>query len=78
MIKEMITALSLAAGSMYAAEYFVSPGGNDSNTGLSQEQPFQTLQKAQSVFKAGDTLSIMPGVYHEGLEFRDFSGGEQP
>ncbi|NLF93469.1 MAG: DUF1565 domain-containing protein [Oligosphaeraceae bacterium] len=78
MVKEMITALSLAAGSIQAAEYFVSPGGKDSNTGLSQEQPFQTLQKAQSVFQAGDTLSILPGVYHEGLEFRDFSGGDQP
>ena len=45
--------------------YFVAPGGKDSNTGTSVEQPFRTLQRAASALGSGDTCLIRAGVYRE-------------
>ena len=56
--------LSLPAS---AAEYFVSPSGNDANPGT-QNQPFQTLGKAAAVANAGDTCWLREGVYREVLQ----------
>ena len=63
MMKELITAVSLAAFPVCAAEYFVSPAGDDGNAGTTAEKPFKTLKRAQEGFKAGDTMTILPGVY---------------
>ena len=45
-----------------AEEYYVAPTGTDSSAG-SVEQPFATLQKANDVVKAGDTVWIRGGSY---------------
>ncbi len=51
--------------SAFSAEviYYVSPGGNDSNDGLSKERPFQTIQKALDLVQAGDSIELAEGIY---------------
>lgn len=50
---------------IYAATYYMSPTGNDSNNGLSQSAPFATFAKAFPVMASGDTLYVMDGVYNQ-------------
>lgn len=50
-----------------AAEYFVSPAGNDSNPGT-QAQPFASLAKAAGVVQPGDTCWLREGTYRETLQ----------
>ncbi|WP_168714657.1 right-handed parallel beta-helix repeat-containing protein [Streptomyces sp. A0592] len=58
---------TMGAGTAHAASrtYFVSPSGNDSNSGTSTQAPFRTLQKAADSVEPGDTVSIMNGTYSE-------------
>lgn len=46
-----------------AAEYFVSPNGNDTNDGLSPGSAFASVQRGVDRLEAGDTLTILPGEY---------------
>jgi len=45
-----------------ATTWYISPSGNDNNTG-SLSSPFFTLNKAWSVSKAGDVIYVRGGVY---------------
>ncbi|WP_240941153.1 pectate lyase [Paenibacillus sp. HB172176] len=63
------TAFSLAAAfvishSVYAANYYIAPNGDDSNSG-SESAPFQSLMQAQSAASSGDTVYIRGGEYHD-------------
>lgn len=49
--------------------YYVSPLGNDSNTGTI-ENPFKTIQKTCNVVKAGDTIYIREGTYKERINLQ--------
>ncbi len=49
---------------MHAAEYVVSPDGNDSNTG-DASAPFRTISQAARILKPGDTCLIRCGTYRE-------------
>lgn len=44
--------------------YYVSPDGNDSNSGT-QSEPWKTIGKAASTLVAGDTVYIRAGTYSE-------------
>ncbi len=44
-------------------EIFVSPAGNDSNSGT-RGKPFRTIQKALENIKAGETVTLQKGTYH--------------
>src|SRR6476620_792825 len=58
-----VVAAGLTAGrTASAAEYYVAPGGNDSNPGT-MELPFATLQRGHDVASAGDTVWIRGGTY---------------
>ena len=48
-----------------ADNYFVSPNGNDSNSGTIQK-PFKTINKALTVLNSGDTLYFREGIYPYG------------
>jgi hypothetical protein len=48
--------------SLYAATYYISPAGNDSNAGT-ENLPCETLMKAQQLVEPGDTVFIRGGVY---------------
>ncbi len=43
--------------------YYVSPEGNDTNTGLEINTSFSTLQKAANTVSAGDSVIVMEGNY---------------
>jgi hypothetical protein len=45
-----------------AAEFFVSPNGNDADTGTI-DKPFATVQRAQTAVAPGDTVNIRGGLY---------------
>jgi len=53
------------AGPAGAAEYYVSPRGNDWSGNGSQGWPWKTIQKAASSMVAGDTCHVMDGEYRE-------------
>lgn len=47
---------------VFAADYFLHPKGNDNNTGLSADLPWQTLSKAsKQQYQAGDRLLLAKG-----------------
>lgn len=52
-----------------AADFFVSPSGNDSGPG-SKTSPWKTIQHAASRMKPGDTARVLPGTYREKVEVR--------
>lgn len=56
----------LSASSIYAADYYVSTTGSDSNSG-SESSPWKTIQKGINSLKAGDILYIKGGTYPEKL-----------
>ena len=54
--------LALAAAQAFGAVYYVAVDGEDGNAGT-KEKPFATLNKANAVVAAGDTVWIRGGVY---------------
>lgn len=52
----------MAAIQAFGATYYVAVDGNDSAVG-SKEKPFASLNKANAVVKAGDTVWVRGGVY---------------
>jgi hypothetical protein len=54
--------LLIFASSAFAQDIYVSTSGSDSNPGT-LSQPFLTIQKANSVAAAGDTVHVLPGTY---------------
>jgi hypothetical protein len=57
-------ALSLTPAVGHAAEYYVSPSGNDAAAGT-LEAPFATIGKAAAVLEPGDTCWLRAGTYRE-------------
>src|SRR5215216_988786 len=55
-------AIMLAITPALHADLYVSPQGSDANAGT-EDKPLQTLQKADSLAKPGDTVWIMGGIY---------------
>ncbi|GAB3858992.1 hypothetical protein GCM10028822_34850 [Hymenobacter terrigena] len=54
--------LALSFRPAIAARYYVAPTGSDTNSGTIQ-QPFLTIQRAQTAVSAGDTVYIRGGTY---------------
>ncbi|MEI2781094.1 MAG: DUF1565 domain-containing protein [Candidatus Competibacter sp.] len=54
--------LSFQASAM-AATYYISPTGNDNNTGTSETQPWKTFSKAFSTMGGGNELILLDGNY---------------
>lgn len=55
--------LILSSIGAYATNYYVSPSGNNSNSGLSVTTAFQTLNYAANQTSPGDTVFVMNGTY---------------
>ena len=66
---DLLLLLTLSAP-LLAAELFVSPHGDDSNDGLSEAHALQTLKSAVAKLAPGDTLTALPGDYHEALRLQ--------
>ncbi len=56
-----------------ATDYYVSNGGNDSNSGLSLSSAFLTLEHASDIVIAGDNVFVADGNY-VGFDHRGASG----
>lgn len=57
-----------------AANYYLSPSGDDARTGLSPALAWATLQHAEEIMAAGDTLFIMGGTYPTPQRFHRYGG----
>jgi Periplasmic copper-binding protein (NosD) len=67
MIKYIGILIGLLASSLSATEYFVGKKGDNLNDGKSVLTAFETIKQGISSLKPGDTLSILPGEYHEAV-----------
>ena len=53
----------VVALTMGAANYYVSPKGNDANKGTTEKQALATIMKAQELAQPGDVVYLLPGTY---------------
>lgn len=58
----VLFSISLIPVTSFATDYFVAPNGNDQNPG-SVDRPWQTLDKANSTVRAGDTVNLRQGKH---------------
>ncbi|MDE2747885.1 MAG: right-handed parallel beta-helix repeat-containing protein [Chloroflexota bacterium] len=56
-----LTALAQAEG----IQYFVSPAGDNDNSGASPSLPFRSIQHALQLAQPGDTIHLGPGHYYQ-------------
>ncbi|PXV89147.1 uncharacterized protein DUF1565 [Lachnotalea glycerini] len=49
----------------HAADYYISPNGNDSNQGTTYGTPFKSITKAQEAASSGDTVYMLGGTYKD-------------
>jgi hypothetical protein len=55
----------ITANALYATEYFLGVSGNDTHPGTTEAQPLATINRAIQLLHPGDTLTILPGEYHQ-------------
>lgn len=60
-----IALLLLCATRLFGTTYYVSPSGNNSNSGLSPGSAWRNVQFAADHVAAGDTVKLLGGVYNE-------------
>lgn len=79
--KAALLALLICLGSRpaMATAYYISPGGKDTNSGMSQTAPWKTLARASSMsFSAGDSILLKGGRSFDGeLTLGANSGGTE-
>jgi hypothetical protein len=70
----------VAVQSAHAATYYVSPRGNDGNTGLGPEdgKSLRTIQAAVNKMQPGDTCLVRGGVYRETVTFPRSGTADKP
>jgi hypothetical protein len=59
------------------AKFYVSPSGSDSNSG-SFTAPWRTIQHAANSVKAGATVYVETGIYHESISFPESGTASEP
>lgn len=72
-MRGLAATLIYGLGQVFAAEYYVSPDGVDTNDG-SQQHPFGTIQHAFNNVAAGDTIFLRAGHYHEEVDLSNIHG----
>lgn len=72
-----VMALFLYTGMVFGATYYVSPQGNDGNTGLSPANAFRTLQKSANTVIAGDSVLVADSTY-AGFDIRTSGTATNP
>lgn len=60
---------ALAVGIAFAADYYVSPDGNDENDGLSAETPFRTVDHALSLAGPATNIYLASGTYETSTQY---------
>src|SRR5210317_2074161 len=62
--------LCAAVSTASAATYYVSPAGDDGNSGASESDSFRVVQHAVDQMNSGDVLVVMDGVYAGELKLK--------
>ena len=62
-----ILSSSSSSSAQLGANYYVSPNGNDSNSG-SLSSPWKTIQRAANIAASGDTVYVRGGTYNETIK----------
>jgi len=74
----MIAILSLLSYGLYGqTNYYVSPSGSNSNSGLSTSDAWSTIQYAVDQASAGDEIQVLAGTYNELVEFQNSGNSTQ-
>lgn len=60
----------------HATDYYISPSGSDSNSGLRVDDPWQSFDRAWEDLYPGDTLFLLDGVYRQTLNPNKRNGTE--
>ena len=60
----LLLVLLLVSLTTWATNFYVSPSGNDNNTGRAVSTPFLTLQRGADFASFGDTVFVLNGTYH--------------
>ena len=68
---------AVASGRSAAERYYVAPTGSDGNPG-SSGSPFQSIQRAAEVARAGDTVIVRSGTYTGGSRIVSLSRSGEP
>ena len=61
----LLLGLTTASWAGVPKVYFVSPGGDNSNSGMAIDRPFRSINVAINKAEPGDTIYILPGTYRE-------------
>lgn len=87
MVRFIFILVLICSISVRGATYYVSNAGNDSNTGISIDQTWKTLQKVNSatfasgdqiLFKRGDTFTGSITVQRSGISYGAYGIGNSP
>lgn len=70
----LIMPLSAAFSQNNTAKIYVSADGNDNNTGIFFNKPLQTIEAALNLAVGGDTICVLPGVYHQKIQIKKIKG----
>jgi hypothetical protein len=70
-IPGIILLLGVTTASLVGAPkvYYVSPGGDNANSGIAIDRPFCSINVAIKKAAAGDTIYLLPGTYRELIVF---------
>ncbi len=65
MKKSIVLFFCLGAAALTAATYYVSPDGNNRNSGTDIAKPLKSISAALKKTRSGDTVLLRGGIYHE-------------
>jgi hypothetical protein len=77
-MKSLLLFISLFPLSVFAADLYVSPTGNNANLGTSPDAPVSTIVRASQLAKAGTTIHVAPGVYTGGFQTKTSGAAGAP
>ena len=70
----VILLFGLMIGEVHAQSYYISPSGDDTQSGLSPTTPLQSLQRGLELVKPGDSLLLLPGTYPASNQLNNLHG----
>lgn len=73
----MLVLLMSMASPANAVDIYVSPGGNDSDSGA-ELRPLKTISRALAMTRPGDTVILEPGIYRQSVQMDNSGTAEQP
>lgn len=73
-----VNLLAVLPGLALATDYFVSPSGLDTHSGLAIDKPWATLQRAVDIAQPGDTVHLGEGTYYQDLVSKRAGTATQP